>query len=199
MKKLKKIDRQEQIIDESIKIINSQGITGLSIRELAARCRITEGAIYKHFKSKNEIIEGIFVKIQEMSKNLFYELEKIEKIEEKLRFFIFFHLDLFEKKPELVSIMFYDEIFRNNNGVLEKLQKIKKQRRTLLGNILKTGVINNIFRDFDNGVIVNMIQGYLRLTITGWKSKGYKFSLIKQGEEFYRTLEKILLITKNDV
>ena len=193
MRNLKKINRKEQIIDESINIINSRGISGLSIRELAAHCNITEGAIYRHFNSKNEIIEGIFDKIQETSKNLFKELEKIERIKDKLKYFIFFNLELFDNNRELVSIMFYDEIFENNKSIVIKLAKIKKQRHAILSNILKAGSENNIFKNYDNNIISKMIQGYLRLTITGWRNNGYKFSLIKNGEEFYATLEKILL------
>lgn len=196
LKKLQKIDRREQIIQESINIIDKNGISGLSIRELASKCKITEGAIYKHFKSKNEIIEGIFGKIHETSKSLFMELDKTERIQEKLRKFIFFHLDLFEKKPELVSIMFSDEIFANNNELVKKLLNIKKQRQTLLSNLLKSGIDNKIFKDFDNNIISKMIQGYLRITITGWRNSGYDFSLIKQGEKFYKTLEDILLIKR---
>ncbi|MCD4664213.1 MAG: TetR/AcrR family transcriptional regulator, partial [Bacteroidales bacterium] len=42
-------DRQQQIIEESIKIIDEKGIQGLTIKNLSKAIGISEPGIYRHF------------------------------------------------------------------------------------------------------------------------------------------------------
>ncbi len=62
--------RQEQIIDQAIKIIHQKGYSGLSIRELATQVGITEPAIYRHFRSKEDIVLGILERMDRFVENL---------------------------------------------------------------------------------------------------------------------------------
>jgi len=48
--------RQIEIIDAAGKILTKLGICGLTIKNLAKELQFSESAIYRHFKSKNEII-----------------------------------------------------------------------------------------------------------------------------------------------
>lgn len=51
--------RQNQIIKETIKLIHTKGIQGLTIKNISAGIGFTEAAIYRHFKSKDEILSTI--------------------------------------------------------------------------------------------------------------------------------------------
>ena len=48
--------RQLEIIEAAGKILNSSGVTGLTIKNLAKEMKFSESAIYRHFASKEEII-----------------------------------------------------------------------------------------------------------------------------------------------
>lgn len=48
--------RQIQIVEISFQIINEQGPAALTIRNVAEKIKLSEGAIYRHFKSKEEIL-----------------------------------------------------------------------------------------------------------------------------------------------
>ena len=52
-------ERQNQIIEESIKLIHNQGIQGMTIKNISNAIGLTEAAIYRHFKSKDEILSTI--------------------------------------------------------------------------------------------------------------------------------------------
>ncbi|MBF0252827.1 MAG: TetR/AcrR family transcriptional regulator [Candidatus Omnitrophica bacterium] len=58
MKKLK-IPRREAIINSARDLILEGGVQNVTIRNIAKKNDITEGAIYKHFKSKKEILLGV--------------------------------------------------------------------------------------------------------------------------------------------
>ena len=49
-------DRQMEIIEAAGKILTTSGINGLTTKNVAAEMKFTESAIYRHFKSKEDII-----------------------------------------------------------------------------------------------------------------------------------------------
>ena len=87
-KKLSK--RQNQIIKESTKIIHTKGIQGLTIKNISAAIEVTEAAIYRHFKSKEEILSTILDdfrlnlndKVQSILKSDFSALVKLKTIKD---------------------------------------------------------------------------------------------------------------------
>lgn len=66
--------RKEQIKEAVLEIISTEGIGKLSIRNLASKIGVTEGALFRHFSSKREIILSI---LDDVKKELLYEQEKI--------------------------------------------------------------------------------------------------------------------------
>ena len=50
------MNRREEIILASTKVIGNEGIKSFTIKKLAMNLPLTEGAIYRHFKSKEEIL-----------------------------------------------------------------------------------------------------------------------------------------------
>lgn len=70
---------KEKILEESMKLFSVQGFAAVSVRAIAAAVGVRDSALYKHFKSKQEILEAIV----EASENRFfkqYEALEINKI-----------------------------------------------------------------------------------------------------------------------
>ena len=79
-------DRQQQILEESIKLISEKGIQGFTIKNLSKSIGFSEPAIYRHFTSKIEILKTILNQFIEMADFLSEsmrdaDMEAIEKIE----------------------------------------------------------------------------------------------------------------------
>ncbi|TAL70527.1 MAG: TetR/AcrR family transcriptional regulator [Bacteroidetes bacterium] len=195
MKRLKTELRQEQIIDEAISLIHSNGFSALSIRELGNQVGISEAAIYRHFKSKDEIIKGIIIRIHRLSEDLFISLDNIKQADKKLKHFILYNMNLFTQFPALVSIFMAEEIFEHNTTVSNDLKLIIKKRHSTLLNIIDEGIMQGIFIDVESETVAAMIQGYIRLTLLRWKRSNNNFSLIGTGEKFFKILQ--ILLNKN--
>ena len=77
--------RQEQIKKAVLEIIADDGLHNLSTRNLAKRIGFTEGAIFRHFPTKRDIIKGI---MDDVANDLIGSLRSIvlspAKAEEKL-------------------------------------------------------------------------------------------------------------------
>ena len=53
-----------QIIEDARVLVSEHGMEGLTIRNLARSVGVTEGAIYRHFRSKHEILLGLIDDIE---------------------------------------------------------------------------------------------------------------------------------------
>lgn len=56
---------KERILEESMKLFSVQGFNAVSVRTIAAAVGVRDSALYKHFKSKQEIFDGLVVASKE--------------------------------------------------------------------------------------------------------------------------------------
>jgi AcrR family transcriptional regulator len=49
-------ERQQEIVETALGLINEKGIQGLTIKNLSKKLGITEPAIYRHFVNKIQIL-----------------------------------------------------------------------------------------------------------------------------------------------
>lgn len=52
-------DLKESLIKSGLKLLVEEGVKGFSLRKIAAMCNVSHAAPYKHFKSKEELINAI--------------------------------------------------------------------------------------------------------------------------------------------
>lgn len=55
----KKADREEELIDLAVEIINELGFSGLTLEKLTAKSRYSKGTIYNHFTSKEDCLSAL--------------------------------------------------------------------------------------------------------------------------------------------
>jgi len=58
--RLPAISRREEFLDAARTLISRSGVKATSMRDLAREVGVTEGALYRHFKSKDEIVSELF-------------------------------------------------------------------------------------------------------------------------------------------
>ncbi|WP_058300245.1 TetR/AcrR family transcriptional regulator [Gorillibacterium timonense] len=52
-------DLRNQLIEAGIELLNEEGISGFSLRKVAARCEVSHAAPYSHFKDVKELISAM--------------------------------------------------------------------------------------------------------------------------------------------
>lgn len=57
-------DTKEKIFDAAVDLFSEKGYDGVSIRDIGRAVGITEGAVYKHYASKEAILESIFAYVE---------------------------------------------------------------------------------------------------------------------------------------
>jgi len=69
---------KEKILEASLRLFSEKGIRETTIKDIAKEVGITEGAIYRHFKSKEEIVLGLFSSYSEELYNRLISVVKEE-------------------------------------------------------------------------------------------------------------------------
>ena len=187
-------DRQQQIIEESIKIIDEKGIQGLTIKNLSKAIGISEPGIYRHFESKTEILLSILNNFKEMAIMLSEMMETYEATAvEKIGFMFSKMLELFSETPSMVSVIFSEEIFKNEEVLKIKIVEILNLHAQTLENIISKGQSEmNIRGDIDEKSLALLAMGSLRLLVKKWDMNNHNFNLSAEGNNLIAVLNKIL-------
>jgi AcrR family transcriptional regulator len=187
-------DRQLEIIEASMGIIAELGIQGLTIKNISKKILISEPAIYRHFNSKIEILVAILDYYKSLAQNihgkiLYSEANAIDQI--KLMFKA--QLDIFVKKPILLSVIFAEEIFQNEQVLADRVYSVMKINEEILSTLLLKGQAKgNIRKDMSDKSMTIIFMGAIRLIVTQWRLSGFSFDLIKEGEVLLNDIEKLL-------
>ena len=186
-------ERQIEIIDCSIRIIDKKGIQGLTIKNISKEIGISEPAIYRHFQSKTEIILAILDNFKIMAEFLSDAMNNFEeKAIEKIRFMFSKMLEMFINQPSIVSVIFSEEIFKNEEALLNKITEILNLHQATVENIIKKGQDeNNVRLDIDKEHIALIVMGSLRLLVKRWDLNKHNFDLEEEGKKLLDTLNKI--------
>ena len=190
-------ERQEQIIEESIKLIDKKGIQGLTIKNLSKAIEISEPGIYRHFESKSSILLTILNNLKQSTEHLSSELKNknISSLE-KLEVIFDHYFKRFTKTPAIVSVIFAEEIFKNEKVLSEKVLEIISLNQKIMMCIIQSGQESGEIRsDIDKNNLAILIIGSLRMIVKKWELSRYSFNLKKQGESLYGSIK---LLIKNE-
>jgi AcrR family transcriptional regulator len=156
--------RQEQIKQAVIDIISTDGLKNLSTRNLALRIGMSEGSIFRHFKTKKDIIISIFNDIQD---NFIGELKKIAGSDEKpsirltkyLSATIKYHTD----NKGINMLLFSEASYKNDPELKKRLQQIFRDQKQFVMEIIEDGITSGIWDE--NVVVENVALMYMGIPL----------------------------------
>lgn len=77
---------KKRILEEALKLFAQSGYMGTSMNDIAAKLGVTKAALYKHYKSKQEILDSIVEKMNQMDSERVKEYDMPEgTMEEVIR------------------------------------------------------------------------------------------------------------------
>lgn len=190
-------ERQQEIIENALDLINEKGIQGLTIKNLSKRLGITEPAIYRHFENKIQILVSILDLLKKNTSGIFVD-EISRDVSATLKVELLFekHFQSFVRMPSMASVVFSEEIFRNEEMLTDKISEVIEQNNRDLFMILEDGQKKGEIRsDVDAGHLVILIMGSLRLFVKKWQYSGFSFNLETEGKKLVKSV--ILMISGN--
>jgi len=187
--------RQKEIVEVALDLISMNGIQGLTIKNLAKKIGISEPAIYRHFNSKIDILIAILDFFNNTELIFCKELNSNIKAIDKIEHLFIKHFESFEAMPSLVSVIFSEEIFKNEPILVGKISEIMKKNDKILSEIIIAGQKNEEIRtDIEVKNLSILIMGSLRLIVKKWQFSGNSFNLSQEGKKLFESIN--LLIKK---
>ncbi|MEF8835464.1 MAG: TetR/AcrR family transcriptional regulator, partial [Candidatus Thermoplasmatota archaeon] len=117
-------ERQKDILEATLKIIQEGGYTNLTIRMISNEIEVSEAAIYKHFSGKedilNDLAEWIFEKNQVSVDESEDEFEILEDI-------IRNKFNILEENPYFTAVLFQDELFKEYDSVKKQFDSHREE------------------------------------------------------------------------
>lgn len=194
-------NRKEHLIRTAITIIDELGFQGLTTKELSLRENISEAAIYRHFRSKNEIIQGvldyhrsIFEKIRDESKEIgekYGALAALDKLMES-------YLDIYESHPALTAILnSYETLSKNSEftGFVETVMHIRLSSYTqLFQKGIDRGELNGILHAES---IAYILIGTMSSVTLNWRIQNHSFPLKEKVMAITEQLKRLMIAEPN--
>ena len=160
-------NRQIEIINKSIYIIATKGIQGLTIKNLSGEIGISEAAIYRHFRSKTDILLAILKNFEDTSAFMHGSLDKLnDDTFNKISLIFANIIDIFSKEPSHISVIFSEEIFKSEEILKNKITEIMYQKEKAIENLLLEGQNKGEVRnDIDNKILALIVMGTFRFMV----------------------------------
>jgi len=146
MKKQPTEVRQEQIKKAVLDIIATEGFQKLSTRNLANRVGISEGALFRHFKSKKDILLAI---MQDVRSRLVRKLQDIALADTSpdLRLFQFMcaHVTYLLENRGITFLLFSEAAHMNDADLKRHLHDILIQQKQYVSKIIQDGIVSGLW------------------------------------------------------
>jgi len=188
--------RQRQIVEAARKLIIKRGSEHLTVSRIAREAGISEGAIYRHFRSKKEILSFLLdhagssllgdMALQSAENHI--TLETISDVLEK-------HLKAIEKRHGSSFQVIAEVVSFGDKKLNRKAFDIISSYIGRLSDLLSVGVRQGSIRaDIDQQAVATLVFGMVQGLVNLWALSDYSFGLTERfvplWHNFRRVLEK---------
>ncbi len=179
--------RRHQIIREARKIVTSQGMASFTIQELANEVGVSEGAIYRHFKSKEEIL---LVLVQDVERSLLEAISASARphkgVLSQLKHLLQRHFSASERRLGISFVVIAEAMRFADPQVKEATRQMVKRYLDFIHSILKSGVdTGEIDKSLDPKAAALMFYGMIQATVTHWSVNGRAQPLAQHTESLW--------------
>ncbi|HKI46288.1 MAG TPA: TetR/AcrR family transcriptional regulator [Balneolales bacterium] len=140
------IVRQEQIKQAVLQIIAEKGLHGVSTRNLARKVGLSEGAIFRHFASKRDIIKGI---MDDVASDLVDSLREIAfgslPAEKKLFTYLCKNVNYLKENQGITILLFSEATHLGDDELKRKLNLILSEQKQFVIKMVKDGIAEGVF------------------------------------------------------
>jgi len=131
-------ERQSEIIRVAVELAAEKGVDGVTTQDMADAMKVTQGAIFKHFATKDDIWVGA---MQWIRNRLMSVLEKAasqatDPLDAIERMF-FAHIGFIARHPAIPRVLFSDLLHRKNSKLRELVQTIISGYENKIANFLE--------------------------------------------------------------
>ena len=180
--------RQEQILAAALDIVSTQGMNGLSIGAIARRVGLIPSAIYRHFDSKDCIIDALLALIESrLLANVVAARKESDAPLSALHILLRRHARLIRENAGIPRVVFSEEVYGANSArkhrVYELLQRYLEQVSTLFSEAQLGGAVRG---DIKAAELAVMFLGLVQPSAILWHVSDGRFDVTRQVDQSWR-------------
>jgi len=166
-------EKHKRIMEAAIRVFARKGFHNSRIQEIAEAAGVASGTIYLYFKNKDDLLITIFEQsLDRIIKEMKEDLADIEGPDEKLRRFIWHHLELMKRRRDLAEVM-QVELRQSHKFMKEYEPRHWIAYIDIIADILDQGQKQGVFRqDLSLGVFKRAVFGALDEIALHWVRTG---------------------------
>lgn len=170
--------RQEEIKQAVLDIIYTDGLKNLSTSNLAKRIGMSEGTIFRHFHTKQDIILAI---INDVQNDFIGQLRNVSASDEdpeiRLKRFICTTIEYLTANKGITMLVFSEASHNNDVALKSQLQKIFNSQKEFVSKIILDGITAGTWDD--KIPVENLAMLYMGIPVS------LNIELILSGGEFH--------------
>lgn len=183
--------RKKEIFFAMSKIIEKEGLCKVSTLEVAKELGVSQPAIYKYFKNKDEMIIFFIENLKEVLLSIIKKANRKKTFWDKIDVILEEHFTLIEKTKVLPRVVFSDVIYSGDEK-REKLKEVIFSYWEEIERIFQEAVEKGEIKKIDPKFGVKQIIGILLSNSLEWMLEGTNYSFKKKKIEILNYLKLVL-------
>ncbi len=157
--------RQEEIRRAFLQLIDDEGLHNLSTRKLAEKVGVSEGALFRHFKSKREMIISIIDGVEEVLMNSLQNIAMSDaSSRERLFKFLCAHVHYLIENKGITMLLFSEAAHSGDSELKSRMLNILNTQKQYAKKIIQDGIVGG---EWDNSLQVeNVATLYMGIPIS---------------------------------
>ncbi len=187
--------RRRQIINAARKLIVKYGSEHVTVRKMAKEIGVSEGAIYRHFKSKKDILSWLIddventllAEVQLSPTEVPYTLETLENIIKN-------HMAAVIERRGVSFQVIAEIVSFGDKKLNRKVHDVITRYTACIRNILYEGVKAGVIRgDIDLEAAATLFFGMTEGLVNTWTLSDYSFDLEQKYASLWRVFREIII------
>ncbi|WP_303869082.1 TetR/AcrR family transcriptional regulator [Acetobacterium wieringae] len=184
------IKRRESIIVSTIQTLNEVGLQNLSTKMIANQEGVSEGTLFRHFKTKTDIMLAVVDHFSQYDDAIIETcIKKNFSPLEAIRYFYNAYAEYYQNYPEItVVIQAYDSLMCDAE-LAEKVSAIIYKRADFIIRTIQAAKDQNLIgAHLDPVLLENILTGGSKEICLKWRMERYRFSIKEKTAEMVETI-----------
>ena len=186
--------RQEQILAAALEIVSAKGMKGLNTGAVARRVGIVPSALYRHFRDKGQMLDGLLAlieerllaNVQDARRETACPLAALESLLKR-------HVRLIRENAGIPLVIFSEEVYgadsQRKTRVYRILQRYLERVEALFAEAQRAGLIREELVPGDLSV---MFLGLVQPAAILWHVSDGGFDVTRQADRAWRVFREVI-------
>jgi len=186
--------RQEQLAQAALKLMTTLGLKGLSVARVARRVGLVPSAVYRHFESKDELLDAVLEMIRKrLDANVVQASQAATNALQVLRRLVMAHVRMIRENEGILSVVFSDDVQNGRPERKAQVHSIIQGYLKKVAQIVSRGQRQGHIRpDVDPGTVSMMFLGLIQPAALLWHLSEGEFDVTQHVEKAWNLLSETL-------